>query len=333
LVRILYNLRKKRPVIDMHDNEDMVKRTIGEFRSVYQTLLCLFDEELSSGESTPLMRFMFTRLTTKWIGFRRQIASLIGYTGGESLEQVSFSDQIKKLLIQPCSLWSLREEHAEVWGDPDVLQNLPRRLKEEPTSFIENLPFYKRPYLHVWMEKMKTYSSQLLKISDLLDLGFDPTRLRHFHYEGKDYIFERISPHLFHSLLERRKLLDKIEKSVSEFCPHGVAIRINPVLLVFCDRGNIYALRKKVEGIHSQEAFDQLTTSPHLVEMNRTIGIDRIMIRWIHEIRSWLRSHLNPSYHQDIEDLTYFFPWDIEKNFPRIHVDPSAISMDTIWIA
>ena len=36
LIRILAKLRKKRSVIDMHDNEDMVKRTIEEFRSVYR---------------------------------------------------------------------------------------------------------------------------------------------------------------------------------------------------------------------------------------------------------------------------------------------------------
>jgi GNAT superfamily N-acetyltransferase len=332
LIRILYNLRKKRPVIDMHDNEDMVKRTIEEFRSVYQTLVQLFNAELSTGTSTPLMRFMLTRLTTKWIGFRRQITSLIGYTGGESLEQVSFSDQIMKLPIQPCSLWGLKEDHVEVWGDQDVLQNLPKRLKEEPTFFIESLPFYKRPYLHAWMERIKTHPSQPLKISDLLDLGFDPTRLRYFHHEGMDFIFERISPHLFPSLLEKRKLLRKIEKSVSEFRPYGALIRINPLLLVFRDRGNLYALRKKVEGIHSQEALDQLRTSPHLSEMNRTVEIDRIITRVIHEIKNWLRANSNPRVHQEIEDLTYFFPWDIEKNFPRICVDISSISIDTIWI-
>src|SRR4030042_2223529 len=72
LIKSLFNLNKKRPVIDMHDNEDMVKRTIEEFRSVYQVLEELFNEEILSGVSNPLMRFMFTRLTTKLIGFRRR---------------------------------------------------------------------------------------------------------------------------------------------------------------------------------------------------------------------------------------------------------------------
>jgi GNAT superfamily N-acetyltransferase len=333
LIRILYNLRKKKPVIDMHDNEDMVKRTIEEFHSVYQTLVQLFDAELSSGISTPLMRFMFTRLTTKLIGFRRQIASLIGYTGGESLEQVSFSDQVKNLPIQSYSLWNLKKDHVGIWGDKDLLQNLPQKMKDDPTFFIEDLPLYKRPYLHAWMEREKNHLSQSLKISDLLDLGFDPTRLREFHYKEITYIFERIPPHLFSSLIKKRRLLRIIENMVSEIWPHRTVIRINPILLIFRDRGNIYALRKKVEGIHSQEALDQLRISPLLREMNHAIGIEPLILRVIHEIQDRLRSDLNPNHHQEVEDLTYFVPWDIEKNFPRICVDISGISMDTIWIA
>jgi hypothetical protein len=183
------------------------------------------------------------------------------------------------------------------------------------------------------MERRKNHPSQSLKISDLLDLGFDPTRLREFHYKEVTYIFERISPHLFSSLLKKRRLLRKIENFVSEIRPHGADIRINPILLVFRDRGNIYALRKKVEGIHSQEALDQLRGSPLLREMNRTVGIEPLILRVIHEIQNRLRSDLNPILDHEVEDLTYFIPWNIEKNFPRIRVDISRISMDTIWIA
>ena len=156
LVKFLFNLSKKRPVIDMHDNEDMVKRTIEEFRSIYRALEELFHVEISSGNSNPLMRFMFTRLTTKLIGFRRRIAALIGYTGGESLEQISFSDRIKELPILPYSLWNLEKDHVGIWGEKEVLRSLPSRLTEEPTFFIESLPIYERPYFHDWMEKVKT---------------------------------------------------------------------------------------------------------------------------------------------------------------------------------
>ena len=333
LVKFLFDLSKKRPVIDMHDNEDMVKRTIEEFRSVYRALEELFDAEISSGASSPLMRFMFTRLTTKLIGLRRRIATLIGYTGGESLEQISFSERIKELSIQPYSLWDVEKDHVGIWGDKELLRTLPGKLKEEPTLFIEGLPTYKRPYLREWMEKMRTRPSQSLKISDLLDLGFDPTRLREFHHEGIDYIFERISPHLFASLVKKRRFLRNIGNCVSGVQFAGAIIQTNPPLLIFRDRGNIYALRKKLEGIHSQEALDQLRTSPYLKEMNGAVEIDRAMTRTINDINDWLEARFKSRFRQEIEDLTYFFPWDIERNIPRVHVDISGVSLETIWIA
>ena len=333
LVKILFSLRKKRPVIDMHDNEDMVKRTVEEFRSVYQTLVQLFNTEILLCTSNPLMRFMFTRLTTKLIGFRRRIATLIGYTGGESLEQISFSDQIKGLHIQPYSLWKLRGNHVGIWGDQKILRSLPGKLKDEPTFFIEGLPLYRRPYLYDWMKKMGSHPFQPLKISDLLNLGFDPTRLREFHHEGVDYIFERISPHFLPSLVRKRRFLRKVEKWVSQFQSPGPVIRTNPPLLILRDRGNIYVLRKKVEGIHSQEAIDQLRTSPYLKKMNSSVGIDRVIIKATHDIRGRLEKKFNPGFRQEVEELSYFLPWDIEKNIPRIHVDISGISLDTLWIA
>jgi hypothetical protein len=183
------------------------------------------------------------------------------------------------------------------------------------------------------MKKTGTHPSQHLKISDLLNLGFDPTRLREFHHEGMDYIFERISPHFLPSLVNKRRFLKKAEKWVSRLQFSGPVIRINPPLLILRDRGNIYVLRNKVEGIHSHEALDQLRTSPYLREMNNSVGIDRVMIRAINEIRQRLEERFNPGFRQEIEDLTYFLPWDIEKNIPMIRVDISAISLDTLWIA
>ncbi len=336
LVRVLFGLQKRKPVIDMHDNEDMVKRTIEEFRSVYQALVQLFNDELSSGGSNPLMRFMFTRLTTKLIGFRRRIAGLIGYTGGESLQQITYSDQIKALPIQPYSLWSLEEDEEGVWGDGDVLRKLPPELREEPTFFIEALPFYNRPYLRNWLKDGKregTDTNGALFIGDLIDLGFDPTRLREFRHEGDRYVFERIDPHFFPSLIRKRAFLKKLERSLSGLRFRGTAVRINQLLLIFRDRGNIYALRKKVDGIHSQEALDQLRTMPQLTEMNRSTRIDSTMIHVMSDIKDWLRKKHHSGHKQEIEDLTYFFPWDIEANYPKVDVDIYSVSFNSLWIA
>jgi GNAT superfamily N-acetyltransferase len=333
LTRILVSLKKKRAVIDMHDNDDMVKRTIEEFRSIYQALVQLFHEELASEASPPLMRFMFTRLTTKLIGFRRRIATLIGYTGGESLQQISFSDAILALPIQPYSLWNLEREDAGVWGDYDVLRDLPHDLKEGPTFFIESLPSYRRPYLHEWMRRTGAHLSSSLKIGDLLDCGLDPTRLREFHHKGVDYIFERISPLFFTSLIKKRDFLKKVEKSISGRRFRGAIARVNPILLIFRDRGNTYVLRKKLEGIHSQEALDQLMTMPHLRGLNRTIRMDAAIANTIRDARDSLRKEFSSGFRREIDELTYFVPWDIEQNFPGVRVDISEISLGTLWIS
>ena len=109
LRKLLYKVKKKRSVIDMHDNESMVKRTIEEFESVHSVLEKLFEIELSTGIVTPFMRFMYTKFATKVLGFQRRITTLLGFTGGESLEQISISDRIKDLPVQSYSLWDSKE--------------------------------------------------------------------------------------------------------------------------------------------------------------------------------------------------------------------------------
>ncbi|MGQ9648398.1 MAG: hypothetical protein ACUVWO_17905 [Thermodesulfobacteriota bacterium] len=76
------------------------------------------------------------------------------------------------------------EEKAEIRGEKEIIWNLPEKLKKEPTLFIERLPVYRRPYLISWMEKKGSNPSLNLQISDLLELGFDPTKLREFHHGG-----------------------------------------------------------------------------------------------------------------------------------------------------
>lgn len=333
LIKLLFKIKKKRPVIEMQDNEAMVKRTIAEFRSVYEVLGHIFEIELSTRTSTPFMCFMFTKFVTKVLGFRRRISTLLGYTGGESLEQISISDRIKALPIQPYSLWSLKEGQAEMWGGEEIIQNLPEGLKKESTLYIEGLPLYRRPYLISWMEKKGVGRSQNLNISDLLELGFDPTKLREFHHEGVDYIFERISPRLLPSIEKKRRLLSIIVKSVSRMRFRNATLQTNPPLAILQERGNVYILRRKVEGIHLEEALDQLRTSSHLKDMNRAVGIDHTVVLTINEIKEWLRKVFQSNLREEIEDLTFFVPWDLERNILKVTVDISGISLDTLWIA
>jgi hypothetical protein len=50
-------------------------------------------------------------------------------------------------------------------------------------------------------------------------------------------------------------------------------------------------------------------------------------------VNRWLLKTLGPRVSRDIEDLTFFVSWDLEKNRPRVIVDASGVSFDTLWIA
>jgi hypothetical protein len=88
-----------------------------------------------------------------------------------------------------------------------------------------------------------------------------------------------------------------------------------------------------VEGIHLEEALDQLRISPDLNGMNRAVGIDHALVSTINEIKTWAKKGLHPIPREEIEDLTFFIPWELERNIPRVHVDISGISLDSLWIA
>ena len=333
LRKLLFKVKKKRSVIDMHDNESMVKRTIEEFESVYSILEKLFEIELSTGITTPFMQFMFTKFVTKVLGFQRRITALVGFTGGESLEQISVSDRIKDLPIQSYSLWSSKEGQIRIWGEERIVQSLPKDLKKEPTLFIEGLPLYSRPYLIPWMEKRGSVPPLDLKISDLLELGFDPTKLREFLHEGVHYIFERVSPKFRPSIEKKMKFLTKIAESPMTNQFFNVAVQVNPPLAVIQDRGNLYILRKKVDGIHSEEALDQLRTSPSLKTMNREVGIDRTIVVTINDINKGLTKVFGSNHQNEIENLAFFVPWNIERNIPKVTVNITGVSLETVWIA
>jgi GNAT superfamily N-acetyltransferase len=333
IAKLLFNLRKKRPVIDMQDNEAMVKRTIQEFRRVYELMEGLFEKELSSGVSNPLMRFMFTKFVTKLLGFRRRISELIGYTGGESLEQIYLSERARELPIQPYSIWGPAEGKVEVWRSREMKFDLPEELYRNPTQFIEALPIYRRPYIINWLKGRESIKEKEIKISDLLELGFDPTKLRELFYKDKTYIIERLSPHLLSSIEKKERCLRHIADLSKGMRFRGSEIHINPPLSVFKDRGNIYVIRSKIEGIHLEEAIDQLKTVEFLKEMNKSLRIDQAILKTIKEIRQWLRSNLQLNFGMEIDELTFFVSWEIERNMPKLGVDINGVTINSVWLS
>ena len=46
-----------------------------------------------------------------------------------------------------------------------------------------------------------------MTLGDLMDLGFDPTRLKEIEIDDKTYIFERVQARQIHVLEERRELV------------------------------------------------------------------------------------------------------------------------------
>ncbi len=88
-----------------------------------------------------------------------------------------------------------------------------------------------------------------------------------------------------------------------------------------------------MQGIHLEEALDQLRTSPYLKEMNRAAGIDRALVGTVNEIRGWLMKTFDPILHEEIEDLTFFVPWDLKRNRPKVTVDIAGVLFDAVWIA
>jgi serine/threonine protein kinase len=172
-----------------------------------------------------------------------------------------------------------------------------------------------------------------MNISDLLELGFDPTKLKEFRQDGVEYIFERTSPRFLSSIEKKKRFLAKIAEIISDVRFHQAGVQINPPLAILQDKGNVYILRRKVEGIHLEEGLDQLRTSPRLKEMNRAVGIDRTVVMMINEIKEWLRKVCDSSLHEEIDDLTFFVPWDLQKDFPKLVVDDTGTSLHTLWVA
>ena len=130
-------------------------------------------------------------------------------------------------------------------------------------------------------------STERLTIGDLMNLGFDPTRLKEIVVDNEKFIFERIQARQLPELKKKEELLRRIRLEMPHARPSNAQLRINPPLLTIEDRGNAYVLRRKVDGIHWEEAIEQIQSAPHLKSMNETMKIDRVIlgaVRMAHQI-------------------------------------------------
>ncbi|MFC1533509.1 hypothetical protein ACFL7M_09125 [Thermodesulfobacteriota bacterium] len=333
LIKLIHHIRRKRAAIDMRENEVMVKHTISEFKDLYSALLIYFKSEINRGGTDPFMRFMFTRFTTKLIAFRRRISELIGYTGGESMEQIVLSPEIASLPLQSYAPYDPVEEDYSITGNNELRLRLSGVFKKHPSRIIESLPNYGRPSLISWLEEKGLDNDHDLTIGDLMDIGFDPTRLKEINIDGEDYIFERMQVKQLPELERKKKNLDLLESKISAINVSHSRLRVNPPLLVIRDRGNAYVLRRKVDGIHWEEALEQIQTSSTLKSMDKSLKLNKLIKITIKETIDTV-SEQKGVQRKDITDLMAFFiSWDLKKNYPKIFVDFTNTSFESVWIA
>jgi hypothetical protein len=333
VLKLLHHLRRKRPAIDMRDNELMVERTIEEFKELYSALLAYFEGEIRREEPSPLMRFMFTRYVTKLIGFRRRIGQLLGYTGGESMEQITLDPAIRSLAVQSYAPRDLVGKPSLDFGDRELWLNLPEELKQYPARVVESLPNYRRPRLVSWLADTGRAADDVLTIGDFMDLGFDPTRLKEIRLGDEEFIFERVQPRMLPHLEKTRTVLDRLSRELGGMRVKNALVQCNLSLLAGRDRGNGYVLRRKVPGIHWEEAIEQLQTVPRLKALNASTRVDRLILATIRRTVDWLNQTLDDDERALMDGLTYFVSWDLPANQPRIVVDVFGSSLETIWIA
>ena len=333
VLRVIHHLTRKRAAIDMRDNEEMVKHTIAEFRDLYAALLTYFDRELGEGRVTPLMRFMFTRYVTKLIGFRRRIAGLLGYTGGDSLEQIVLDPAVLSLKTKSYAPPELASEPALVFGDRALMLRLPEELKRNPARTIEALPNYARPALGAWLEVQGAGPRDTLSIGDFLDLGFDPTRLKELTLDGEPFIFERVQARQLERLQRQKALLERLACLTAGVRARNARLLVNPPVLAVRDRGNGYVLRRKVEGVHWEEAVEQLQTANHLRAMNAAVQGDRLILATVREALEAAGSRAGPGERELLDHLACFVPWDLGRNRPRMVVEFHGSYLESVWLA
>jgi len=332
ILKIVHHLKRKRTAIDMRDNELMVQRTIGEFKELYLALLTYFRREIQTGRTTPLTQFMFTRFVTKLISFRRRIGSLLGYTGGESIEQIVLDPTIAAIPVRTYAPSELSSPPV-VSGDQSLWSRLPDLLKRHPARFIESLPNYARPSLVSWLNERGMFPSDRLTIGALLSLGFDPTRLKEIVIDHEKFIFDRMQVRQLGELEKRERLLRRIGLEMPHARPGNTQLRVNPPVLTIQDRGNLYVLRRKVEGIHWEEAIEQLQSIPNLKGMNASMKIDRIIVGTVRNANQMISETLGLREETVADSLTCFVPWDLEVNQPQVMIDFTNVYLESIWIA
>jgi hypothetical protein len=172
-----------------------------------------------------------------------------------------------------------------------------------------------------------------LTIGALLHLGFDPTRLKEIVIHREKFIFERMQTRQLSELKAREGLLRRVQSELAHARPSNAQLRVNPPVLTIQDRGNVYVLRRKVEGIHWEEAIEQLQSIPRLKTMNGSMKIDRLILGTVRNANQMISETLGLKEERIADSITCFVPWDLGDNRPLLVIDFTHVYLETIWMA
>jgi GNAT superfamily N-acetyltransferase len=331
--KLLLNIKRKRTAIDMRDNESMVKRTLEEFKDLYEALLMYFEPEIAEQRSDPFMRFLFTRFVTKFIFFRRRIGELIGYTGGESTEQIELAPAIAALPVLHIAPQDMAGETFSFSGNRMLCIRLLQVLDHQPAKTIESLPNALRPDLKKYLQSHNLEGSQPLTIGDLLDLGYDPSQFKEIRIDGKVYILQRILQRSLPEFEEKQKLLERLAPAVSDLRVLGARLRLNAPLALIQDMGNAYVVRRKIEAIPWDEAQVQFQQDPHLIRLANEDGLEKLLLATIRGAGKKLIQTADIDMDIAFDTLTWMVSWDISLNRPGLYIDYSGPVFESIWIS
>ena len=115
--------------------------------------------------------------------------------------------------------------------------------------------------------------------------------------------------------------------------PRNAQLRVNPPLMAIQDRGNAYVLRRKVEGIHWEEAMEQIQSVPHLKDLNGSLNMDRMILSTVRTAHYMISETLGLREETVADSLTCFVAWDLEGNRPRLMIDFTSAYLESVWMA
>jgi hypothetical protein len=210
---------------------------------------------------------------------------------------------------------------------------LPEAFQEDFRGAIENLSNYRRPNLKTWLDAHGRTASDVMTLGDLMDLGFDPTRLKEISINGEEYIFERIQARQLDELIEKKTLLEQASSDLANIKVRKAFLKANPPVLAVRNRGNAYVLRRKVHGIHYEEALEQLQGNPALKGLNQAMRFDGMVKGTVGAAYKKAAEVLSRDEEELRELLTVFVSWDLDSNRPKVMVDSAGSFFESIWLS